>query len=177
MRFLILGLAAAAAMVPLAAAPAQPARAPAAETGWISNVMVVRLSDEFLVRPADARRDAPHPQSWAMFPHRILLPEPYRSRPLDHDSFVVIDLDPAGRAAACRPLRPSRELRLDAAACDLMTIPGYFSASLVPPREPMSGSWVFAVSFETVTAAQALRRAAAPQTLFTPTPPPAQPRR
>ena len=171
MRFLILGLAAAAAALPTTTAPAQTGRAPAAESGWISNVMVVRLRDEFLARPADARRDAPHPQSWAMFPHRMLLPEPFGSRALDHDSFVVIDLDPAGHAAACRPLRPSREPRLDAAACAVMMLPGYFSASLVPPREPMSGSWVFAVSFETITAAEALRRAEAPRTLISPAPP------
>ncbi|HEX9931214.1 MAG TPA: hypothetical protein VGB08_00040 [Allosphingosinicella sp.] len=177
MRLLTLCLTSAAAMLAPEAAAAQPPRAAGAETDWLSTVMVVRLRDEFLGRPADARRDAPHPQSWAMFPHRILLPEPFRSRALDHDSFVVIDLDPAGHAAACRPLRPSREPRLDAAACATMMIPGYFSASLVPPREPMSGSWVFAVIFETMTGAEARRRAAAPQTLISPAPPPAQPPR
>lgn len=91
----------------------------------------MRLRDEFADRPDEAidSRLHGHPtRPWANSDRPVVLPEPFRSRTFAAESYVLLDVDTAGRAAGCRFLRASAHPELDAFACTLLMRPGYFVA-------------------------------------------------
>lgn len=173
MRYLM--ICAAAVACPLFAAPvtAQLSAGPE-EKGWVSQVSVTRLADEFSERPADATMSVAHPKPWAIFAQPTRLPEPFRSQTFVNDSFVLLDIDRAGKAAGCRPLRASPRPQLDTLACDLLMKPGYFSVSFVPTSESLAGRWVMGVRWETLDQkTHAARQASALRPMMQAAPPPA----
>jgi hypothetical protein len=87
----------------------------------------------------------------------VVLPEPFRSRTFAAERYVLLDVDTAGRAAGCRPLRAGAHPELDAFACALLMRPGYLVASVyspaVQPRARLAGRWVMGLRWESLTAA------------------------
>jgi hypothetical protein len=140
-----------------------PARtAPAAEE-WVNLVTIQRLRDEFADRPGEANLGAAHERGWTLFSRPVAFPEPHNRRAFVGESYVLLDLDDAGLAAGCRPLRPGAAPRLDAFACALLMRPGYFSATFVPQRESLAGRWVMGFRWESLpAAAQRAREARTP---------------
>jgi hypothetical protein len=144
----------------------------------VSTVSVARLADEFAERPADAKMSAAHPKVWANFPQPTRLPEPFRSQSFVNDSFVLLEIDRAGKSAGCRPLRASPRPQLDALACELLMKPGYFSVSFVPTPESLAGRWVMGVRWETLDQkTHAARQAGAWRPMLAAAPPPPAPLR
>lgn len=157
--------AALACAAPATAAAAQAAQGGAADSAWVSRVTIRRLPDEFADRPneaIDARLHSHPTWPWASFDRPVVLPEPFRSRAFAAESHVLLDVDTAGRAAGCRPLRAGAHPELDAFACTLLMRPGYFVPSAYPPhvqpRARFAGRWVMALSWESLTAAAHRRR-------------------
>jgi len=147
--------AAAAAQTPQAA---QPAEADAADSAWVNLVTIRRLPDELADRPDEPIGVVPpgHPTlPWGNWNQPVVLPEPFRSRTFAAQSFVLLDVDTAARAAGCRPLRAGAHPELDAFACTLLMRPGYFDpgVSAVWPRERLAGRWVIGLRWESLTAA------------------------
>jgi hypothetical protein len=147
--------AAAAAQTPQAA---QPAQADAADSAWVNFVTIRRLPDELADRPDEPMGAVPpgHPTlPWGNWNQPVVLPEPFRSRTFAAQSFVLLDVDTAGRAAGCRPLRAGAHPELDAFSCTLLMRPGYFDpgVSAVRPRARLVGRWVIGLRWESLTAA------------------------
>lgn len=136
-----------------------PATRPAQGTGaaasqMVNVVSISRLRDEFADRPGEASyREGQHARSWAWIRRPVTFPEPFRSDTFVAESFVLLDVDSAGRAAGCRTLRAGAHPALDAFACTLLMRPGYFSASLIPSRQSLAGRWVMGLRWESLTAA------------------------
>jgi hypothetical protein len=149
--------AAAAAQTPQAT---QPAQAGPADSAWVNLVTIRRLRDDFADRPDEAIDGfvPGHPtRPWGNWNQPVVLPEPFRSRTFAAQSFVLLDVDTAGRAAGCRPLRAGAHPELDALACTLLMRPGYFVVSPYPPsvqpRARLAGRWVMGLRWESLTAA------------------------
>jgi hypothetical protein len=119
----------------------------------VNLVTIMRLRDEFAARPDEARLDGHPTRPWAYLDRPVVLPEPFRSRTLVAESYMLLDVDSAGRAAGCRPLRAGAHPELDAFACTLLMRPGYFNATLVPQRESLASRWVMGLRWESLTAA------------------------
>lgn len=177
--------AAAAAQTPQAA---QPAQAGAAESAWVNFVTVSRLPDEFADRMDEAidPRLHSHPtRPWGNWNRPVVLPEPFRSRTFTARSYVLLDVDTAGSAAGCRPLRAGAHPELDAFACTLLMRPGYFVVSAYPPavlpRALFAGRWVMGLHWESLTAAahrqRELSNSRMPPAYMHPAPDPPRPRR
>lgn len=156
--------------VALCGAPstAQPSAAgPAAENERVGLVTILRLRDEFAAEPAAATMQGQHQRSWANLNWPVALPEPFRTRIFTAESYVLLDLDDAGKAAGCRPLRAGTEPVLDTLACTLLMRPGYFSASYVPARESLARRWVMGLRWESLTRAAYDARQADARRAFT----------
>ena len=140
-------------------------------------VTIQRLRDEFAERPREANLRAAHERGWTLFSRPVAFPEPYNRRTFVGESYVLLDLNDAGLAAGCRPLRPSAAPQLDAFACALLMRPGWFSATFVPQRESLAGRWVMGLRWESLPAsAHRAREAGAPRPSITAPPPPPAPR-
>lgn len=163
------------AAMPLAAQP--PAAGARPGQAWVTEALIMRLEDEFAVRPGTARMAGHRTAAWANWRRIRDMPPGFGARPLRHESFVLLDVGPAGEATGCRPLRASSEPRLDAFACALLMRPGYFEANLVPPATPRRPErWVMGLSFETMDAASfAAREARRPRSGIAPAAPRAAP--
>ena len=157
------------------AAQAPPRGAAASE--WVNVVTIDRLRDEFAARPAEASLRGIHPRGWTMFDRPVTLPEPFRSRAFVAESYVLLDVDSAGHAAGCRPLRAGAHPELDALGCTLLMRPGAFSASIVPTPTSQAGRWVLGLRWESLTAAAHRERRAAMQGTYELSPPPPPPSR
>lgn len=136
-----------------AAAAAQAPPGGGADSAWVNLVTISRLSDEFADQTGDTPRHGHRTRPWARFDQPVVLPEPFRSRAFVGDSYVLLDVDSAGRSAGCRPLRAGAHAELDAFACTLLMRPGYFSASPFPQRESLAGRWVMSLRWKSLTAA------------------------
>lgn len=156
MRRIVLAAALACGAPPTAVA-AQVPPGGAADTAWVNLVTITRVRDEFAGRPDEARLHGHPTRPWAYLDRPVVLPEPFHSRTFSAESYVLLDVDSAGRAAGCRPLRAGAHPELDAFACTLLMRPGYFAASLLPPapppRESPAGRWVMGLRWESLTAA------------------------
>ena len=156
MRRIVLAAALACA-APATAAAAQAAQAGAADSAWVNLVSMTRLRDELAGQPAEARLHHAHAVIWERIGWRVTFPEPFRSRAFVAESHVLLDVDSAGHAAGCRPLRAGTHAELDAFACTLLMRPGYFTATIPPPapqpRESQAGRWVLGLRWEGLTAA------------------------
>ncbi len=131
-----------------------PQRSGAAGSPMVNLVSISRLRDEFADRPGEASyREGQHARPWALLERPVTFPEPLRSGTFVAESFVLLDVDSAGRAAGCRILRAGAHPALDALACPLLMRPGYFSASLLPSRQSLAGQWVMGFRWESLTAA------------------------
>jgi hypothetical protein len=135
------------------AAAAQEPQAPAADTAWVNLVSVRRLRDEFAARPAEASFRGGHPRTWRNAAAPVVFPGPFRTWAFTAESYVLLDVDSAGRAAGCRPLREGAHPELDTLGCTLLMRPGYFSASIIPQRESQAGRWVMGLFWESLTTA------------------------
>ena len=145
----------------------------ARQDGWANFAAIFRLRDELAARPAEARLDAHHPETWAYLRVPVMLPAPYRTRAFTAESFVLLDIDARGHAAGCRPLRGGPHPRLDAFACTVLMEPGLFEVSLVPTERSLAGQWVMGLRWESLTAAaHRAREANTDRPLFNPGPPP-----
>lgn len=138
---------------PVASAAAQAPPVGGADSAWVNLVTITRLHDEFAARPDEARLHGHPTQPWGRLDWPVALPEPFRSRAFVGESYVLLDVDSAGRAAGCRPLRAGAHPELDAFACTLLMRPGSFTAALVPQRESLAGLWVMGLRWESLTAA------------------------
>ena len=140
---------------PAAAASAQAPPGDGADSAWVNLVSITRLRDEFAARPDEARPHGHPTRPWRIIQQRVVLPEPFRSRTFVDDSYVLLDVDTAGRAAGCRPLRAGAHPELDACACTMLMRPGYFDpgVSAVRPRARLAGRWVIGLRWESLTAA------------------------
>lgn len=128
-------------------------------------VTIRRLRDEFAGRPdeaIDSRLHGPPHPALANFERPVVLPEPFRSRTFAAESYVLLDVDNAGRDAGRRPLRAGAHPEFDAFACTLLMRPGYFVASVyspaVQPRARLAGRWVMGLRWESLTAAARRQR-------------------
>jgi hypothetical protein len=167
---------------PAAAAAAQTPPGGGADSAWVNLVTISRLRDEFAARPDEARLDGHPTRPWGRMDRPVVLPEPFRSRAFVGESYVLLDVDSAGRAAGCRPLRAGAHPELDAFACTLLMQPGYFAAyppAPAPrPRESVAGRWVMGLSWESLTAAAYRQRPREGGVAAPPAPAPSQgPRR
>jgi len=174
----ILLAAALACGAPAAAAAAQ---ALPGDSAWMNLVTIMRLRDEFAARPAEASFLSHPTQPWANVDWPVDLPEPFHSRAFVARSYVLLDVDSAGHAAGCRPLRAGEYAELDALACTLLMRPGYFTVTPVPTRESFAGQWVMGLRWESLTAAAYRQRprmegtvAAVPPSQRPPSPQPIQ---
>ena len=107
---------------------------------------VLRLDDETLADP-DLRRGGSGSRSWqAWFPPEEV-PADLRSRRVEIEARVVLDVDRSGRPTSCRMLRPSGERRLDEIVCprfmERSQLPLYYERPGVPApaRTVMSVTW------------------------------------
>jgi hypothetical protein len=115
----------------------------------VGHAFLERLADEFLERP-DASNAKPHRDIWTSSITPVTLPPDLLKGPLDHQSIVILDVDAAGKAAGCRPLRESSDKRLDDLACKLLMWPGRFSAKAIPSARPVAPRWVMRARFQTL---------------------------
>lgn len=127
-----------------------------AASEWVSFVSINRLRDELADRPAEASLEAHNTAGgWSVFERPVVLPEPFRSRAFKGESFLLLDVDSAGGAAGCRPLRASAHPELDTLGCTLLT--GRL-ANLVQSLDrlgnrPVGGRRVIGMSWVSLTAA------------------------
>lgn len=173
--FLMAALAGLLAALPASAQPPAPGVAP--REAWVTEALIMRVEDAFAARPETARMAGHRSRPWLNRQRIRAMPAGFGARPLRHDSFVLLDVGPAGEATGCRPLRASAEPRLDAFACALLLEPGYFHADLLPPAGPRGAErWVMGLSFETIDAASfAAREARRLRPAIAPASPPAAP--
>lgn len=172
MRFLnrsaVLALAALLVGVPAAAQTADP------DAGWETYLFFKEISPQVAARPKAMSLPDPASRHWALWPKAPPLPRDLRRRVFVNESYVVLDVDPRGKATGCRPLRPSAEPRLDAMSCELLMRPGFFSAYLLSPDPPKAAEqWVIGASWQRVDPATARRNAAKPLPVIMVAPPPA----
>jgi hypothetical protein len=168
-------LAALAALLVAIPGGAHPQASPDPDAGWETYLEVKQLSPDFATHPETARMSDPNTR-WTAWPRAPELPADLRRRVFVNESYVLLQVDPMGMAAGCRPLRASAQPRLDAASCDLLMRPGFFSAYLLPPDPPRSPEqWVVGIRWQGVDPASARRNAAAPKPLISPTPLPPPP--
>ncbi|MFL6843983.1 MAG: hypothetical protein ACJ8ER_03785 [Allosphingosinicella sp.] len=124
-----------AAMLDASRTPAQPSPAAAdPDAGWETYLEIKKLSFDFAASPEKATMSGP---GWTILPKVPALPPELRRRTFVNDSYLLVDIDSLGRAAACRPLRASALPRLDVASCDLLKRPDDFSVYLPPGAHPM----------------------------------------
>ena len=156
-------------LIPAAFAAAQAPQAVPRSDGWVTELVIQRIEDQFLERPETARLSPQREGGWTTFTRTREMPADLAERAFTHDSFVVVDVSSSGHATGCRPLRPSAEPRLDALACRLLMRPEYFSAYLIPSDPaPAPARWAMGLRFETMEAAESARRRAAFSGILTP---------
>ena len=165
-----------AAMLDASAAALQPPPAAAdPDAGWETYLEIKMLSPDFAASPEKATMAGP---GWTIWPKVPELPPELRRRVFVNESYLLVDVNPMGRAAACRPLRASALPQLDAESCELLRRPDYFGVGLPSGARSMSPQqMVVGVRWRRVGPDSPRITVAPPRPQIVPTPPPAPPKR
>ena len=86
------------------------------------------------------------------------LPADLRNRRLKTESYVVVTVDEAGKAAGCRILKASSDPRLDRLACDLLGRRAAFEPTYETPTRTIPDTRVLGVRWEVIDSATLAER-------------------
>lgn len=161
----------------LVAAPCLAQRAPAARPApvqsWVSEVKLLRLSEDEYRRGAAPYWGAS--DYWTRHLGALVtvedIPGDLRRRAVSSEVAIAVAVDAAGRKTGCAVLRAGAEPRLDALACRLAMERAAFPPTLVGPGRPEPSRRILAIRFETVDAETHAERLAAQRPLMAPPPP------
>ncbi len=155
---------------PRAARPAA-AQPPVAQDEWSSEVVVLQTSTD-PDNPGSFSPGGIWRREWNDWFGPADMPADLRRRELDTVSLVALDVGVDGKVEGCRVVGPSEDVRLDRAACRILTERGRFPISYEGPARPARAKRVMAIKWETISAEARAARNRMPTMAPVPPPPP-----